>query len=198
MRVEDIDFDARRIRVRGKSGTRFVMFAAPVSRALRSHLGGRQTGYVFVERKPLQRLMPQLTCSGAWRCRWKKYDAEGTRIGFGNGFIRASDKRNYQQAVRHFAQLAMGDRIQRPLGIRPLCSGVIQKTIHKIGLRVGIKAHPYVLRHTFATHFLDNGADIRVIQEFLGHSSIRSTQVYAHVSKSNIERTFARYHPRKK
>lgn len=196
MRVENIDFEARRIRVRGKSGERVVMFAPSVGQALRRHLGGRRTGFVFVESKPLQALHPMSAPSGGWRCRWKKYDAEGRRVGFGNGFIRASEKMSYAQALRRFCWLARKDRVQRPLGLRPLCSAAIQKAVTRIGLRAGVRVNPYSFRHTYATHLLDNGADIRVVQELLGHASIRSTQVYTHVSKDKVRKVFEQCHPR--
>jgi site-specific recombinase XerD len=196
MRVEDIDFKQRRIRVRGKTGERVVMFVSSLETALRRHLRGRQRGFVFIESKPLQRLIPMRTAPGGWRCRWKKYDEVGRRIGFGNGFIRASEKMNYKQALSRFRKLAGKDRVERPLGLRPLCSAAIQKAVTRIGLRAGIRVTPYAFRHTYATHLLDNGADIRCIQELLGHSSIRSTQVYAHVSKKKVQQVLDECHPR--
>ncbi|WKA57371.1 tyrosine recombinase XerC [Planococcus shenhongbingii] len=75
-------------------------------------------------------------------------------------------------------------------GIRHILSECMKKA------SVNSSIYPHMIRHTFATHLLNNGADMRTVQELLGHSHLRSTQVYTHVTKEHLKKTYLNSHPR--
>ena len=79
----------------------------------------------------------------------------------------------------------------------PITRIVVWQIIKRHARRVGLAAvYPHLIRHSFATHLLEGGADLRVVQELLGHANIRTTQIYTHIDRRRLKQVIQQFHPR--
>ncbi|WEG74175.1 tyrosine recombinase XerC [Vagococcus intermedius] len=102
---------------------------------------------------------------------------------------RTSLMTHYQKDHSYVFVNHRGDQLT-PAGITYILKQIIKKS------SLTTEIHPHMLRHTFATHLLNNGADMRTVQELLGHESLASTQIYAHVTKEKLQQSYRNFHPR--
>lgn len=107
-------------------------------------------------------------------------------------------------AIDHYLSFRDGEAIERENALfvvgknRPIDRVTVWKLVKSYAKEAGISKNifPHTFRHSFATHLLDNGADLRIIQELLGHASINSTDRYTHVSCTHLHEAFQAFHPR--
>ena len=137
---------------------------------------------------------------------------------FKEGFIKVTGKGNKERFVpiNSYTQKFITiyrDEIRNHLDIKPTASDILflnrrgnQLTramiftiIKQVAKSAGITKtiSPHTFRHSFATHLLENGADLRAIQQMLGHESITTTEIYMHLDRSHLTETINKYHPRK-
>lgn len=134
------------------------------------------------------------------------------------GILRISGKGDKQRMVPFYEEA--GELVRRYLSeVRPLWMSETKHSIVFINQRgdgltprgvqylmqkqadalaMSIHIHPHMFRHSFATHLLDNGADLRIVQELLGHASLSTTQIYVHVSQERLKNVYESAHPRAK
>jgi len=136
---------------------------------------------------------------------WVKIKGKGKKVRqvpLSRHFMEALDehKNNTQQidtsikTLQKEKKLLFTGRLGKPLDPRQVRRWM-KKMLEKAGIQNTVTVHG--LRHSYATHLLDSGADIRVIQELLGHASINTTQRYTHISLDHLKRVMEKFHPRK-
>lgn len=198
VRIEKIDFRRRRFKVGSKRKERMVYFGAPAARAIKRYIGKRRSGYLFQDVIPQQRGVLTHTRE-SWVGMWRDFHLGqyyGRRFTKYLGSRETVPKHIARQRFNHFLKEKRID-LSRPKPDRPLTKSTMGKIISDCARRAGLgPMGPKMLRHSFATHMVDNGADLMALQELMGHSYLSSTQVYAHISSKAAVKNFNKSHPR--
>ncbi|HVB38882.1 MAG TPA: tyrosine recombinase XerC [Vicinamibacterales bacterium] len=168
--LEDVNLGSRLVRVLGKgSKERIVPFNGATERALRAYLPDRHRLVEEGRRTAAASPAPRRRAAGAKRTR-----RPGTGRGDDPVFVNYRGERLTARSVHR----------------------LVHRYVTACSSRIGIS--PHALRHSFATHLLERGADLRGIQELLGHVRLSTTQRYTHVSAAHLLETYRKAHPRAK
>jgi site-specific recombinase XerD len=196
-KVSDVDLESRKMRVRGKNDSvRYVVFGDKAVNAIKAYLHGRTTGYLFQSIWTHKGCVYPSARRGTWIGEIDVVDEDHPRGRRRSITLGLRKKITLDIARVKFEKWKRGLSVLNPRAA-PLKTNTIRHILNLLALRAGIKEiAPSTIRHCFATHMLDGGADTRDIQELLGHRYLTSTQIYTHVSRRRLAETFDRCHPR--
>jgi hypothetical protein len=135
MRVEEVDLDARRIRVVGKTGFRYVLFPRATSSILRKYIGNRTSGYLFCRRTLPRELTLILTPNGAWKKHYYIYDPVATRSNRFCLYLPKALGLTRRRAAREVRKRLPGLTEHAPIGLKPMADTTIRYIVNRVGLR---------------------------------------------------------------
>jgi site-specific recombinase XerD len=194
IQVGDVDFKRRTIRVTGKGDKeRTVFFGRQAASAVKAYLAGRRRGPLFLSIPRVQKGCVYLYKKrNYWSGHWKDFTlgpdlVRHMTVGLGSGLTRREAWERFRKRVPKW--MLGHTSIQRSL-----CTPVVTRVLEKVALRAGLgRVTAHMLRHSYATHLLQRGADLHYIQELLGHTSLEATQIYTRVVPRNLEKIYYRY-----
>ena len=194
LKLENINFAAQTMRiVKGKGGKdRVALFGSHAAKAMAEYIAWRKPETYLLEAPP--RNGEILRKPRTWKAR-AYFD--GVQHEFSIGKVR--DLPTEQAAREAFNRITSQVPGFRPLESRPYGTRAICGVLDRLSERAGIgRVHPHMLRRAAATHLLENDADIRYVQEFLGHQRISTTQIYTTLTTKKLQEIYERCHPHAK
>lgn len=195
IRVEEINQKGRSIRVTGKGNrVRTVFYGKRAASTLKRYLNGRTSGHLF---QPIYR--QQHGCvhwnGRAWAAAWVDYSKAPGSAHTTSTYL--GPKLTYKQAWRLFRKRVSISKLTRQIDNRSVHTVSIARVVKLTAQRAKLgRVTAHMIRHSFATHLLNRGADIRHIQELMGHTSVQTTQIYTKIVPSQAAETHRRFHPR--
>jgi site-specific recombinase XerD len=205
-RLEDVSWSERTVRVVGKGDKmRLVPLSRRAVESLSKYLDMRDTGWLFqADGKGLSTWRLSQNRQGFWEARWREVTQmpDGTSerriIQRTLGRISEMSKSQASEKIRDVLSLRgiPSERPSQRQSVKPLSKSCVRLVIDRAARAAGLgHVHPHQIRHSFATHLLDHGADLIAIKTFLGHADISTTQIYTHVSQTKLRETLERCHP---
>jgi site-specific recombinase XerD len=192
LRIEDITFSSPGvIRVISGKGNkdRIVLFGSKADAAIRAYLGDRRTGFLFEAPARIGELKKSQTLL-SW---YGRYYVDGVQRTVGLGKIRDVPETEARQELDRFLSQTPGFTAHPA---RKYDSRSIRLLLERLSHRAGVPGvHPHSLRRAFATHLLEGGADLRFVQELLGHARITTTVLYTRFSNEDLKKIHTRCHP---
>jgi site-specific recombinase XerC len=208
LRIEDIQWETNgshlsSIRVhRGKGGKdRVVLFGRKAAIAIRAYQRVCPSTSGFLFESPA-RIGSVYCCGGRWLAKFYVDKIERCitifprPIGRSRADAPVPKSHSREEAKREFDRITSQIPGFHPIAARRYTPEAIRNVLHRLAHRVGLKrVHPHALRRAFASHLLQNGADLRVLQDLLGHTNVRTTMIYTSLTAENLKAVHERTHP---